>query len=339
MKLRQRLLQHSESLLIAGALLCLLLCLLKPEIQLKQAVNNYLLLADVSQSMNAQDRQIGQKPVSRLAYSQMLMKQLVSKSACGTYFSVGVFAGENVGLLLMPLEVCANYDILIDSIDHLEWRMSWRGNSRLSFGVQAAEKMFDYLNTPAELLFFTDGEEAPKVNAINKLDLSGVQIGKNLVFVGIGGKQPVPVPRYNASNKWVGYWSTDTKENSAGAVGDTYSDTSKDEPDPVVAYAEYDRYLSTQDAEYLQSLASEIHASYVNGEDTPDFYQFVESRKPAASFVTAYPMRGLYLAMALLLLLASYAGNIRQYLRLWRKVSATGAHAADKTWWAHIWGR
>lgn len=321
MKLRPLFAQYHESLLMMAALLAVLLCLLKPDIQLKQDVHNILLLADVSQSMNAQDRVIGQKTVSRMAYTQLLMKRLVSRAACGTYFSVGVFAGESVGLLLTPLEVCANYDVLIDTIDHLEWRMSWRGNSRLSFGVKAAEKMFDYLNTPAELLFFTDGEEAPKVNAINKLDLSAVQIGNNLVFVGIGGNQPVPVPRYNSNNQWVGYWSTDTKENSAGAVGDKFSDTSKDDPDPLVAYAEYDRYLSTQDAEYLKSLAAEIKASYINGTDSDAFYQFVESRKPAASFVTAYPMRGFYLGVALLCLLATYAGDLRiRVLHLWQQL-------------------
>lgn len=295
-----------ETALIALAIVMLVLALVKPQIQLKQQVHNYLLLADVSQSMNAEDVKLNNQNVSRIVYTRHLMKKVVETSPCGTYISVGVFAAENVALLFMPLEVCANYDVITDSIDHLEWRMAWRGNSRLTFGVKAATSIFDYLNVPAQMLFFTDGDEAPKVNAINKLDLSDIQIGKNLMFVGVGGLQPIPVPRYNSSNKWVGFWSSDTKENSAGAVGETYSDASKDEPDPVVAYAEYDRYLSQLDENYLKELAAEVKGSYIKGQDKPEFFDFVQQQKPAASFVTAYSVRWLYLTLAMLLVLLTY---------------------------------
>jgi mxaL protein len=307
-----------ESLLLIVVALLLLLAIYKPQIQLKQDVHNYLLIADVSQSMNAQDVKLNNKVISRMDYTKHLMKRVVETSSCGTYISLGVFAAENVGLLLTPLEVCANYDVITDSIDHLEWRMAWRGNSRLTFGIKSAESMFDYLNIPATMLFFTDGDEAPKVNAINKLDLSGVQIGKNLLFIGVGGHQPVPIPRYNTSNKWVGYWSSDTKENSAGAVGDTYSDTSKDEPDPIVAYAEFDRYLSQLDSEYLKQISAEIKGSYIEGQDTEEFYTYVQSQKPSASFVTAYSLKWLYLILAILMLLLIYTPEILS-LKIFKK--------------------
>ena len=307
-----------ESLLLIVVALLLLLAIYKPQIQLKQDVHNFLLVADVSQSMNAQDVKLNNKVISRMDYTKHLMKRVVETSSCGTYISLGVFAAENVGLLLTPLEVCANYDVITDSIDHLEWRMAWRGNSRLTFGIKSAESMFDYLNIPATMLFFTDGDEAPKVNAINKLDLSGVQIGKNLLFIGVGGHQPVPIPRYNSSNKWVGYWSSDTKENSAGAVGDTYSDTSKDEPDPIVAYAEFDRYLSQLDSEYLKQISAEIKGSYIEGQDIEEFYTYVQSQKPSASFVTAYSLKWLYLILAILMLLLIYTPEILS-LKIFKK--------------------
>jgi len=295
-----------ETFLLIIVVLLLVLAIYKPQIQLKQNVRNYLLVADVSQSMNAQDLKLDNKKVSRIDYTKHLMKRIVEKSSCGTYISLGVFAAENVGLLLMPLEVCANYDVITDSIDHMEWRMAWRGNSRLTFGIKSAESMFDYLNVPATMFFFTDGDEAPKVNAINKLDLSGVQIGKNLLFVGVGGHQPVPVPRYNSSNKWVGYWSSDTKESTAGAVGDTYSDASKDEPDPIVASAEFDRYLSKLDSEYLKQVSAEIKGGYIEGSDTEEFYSAIKSQKPSARFVTAYSLKWLYLVIAILMLILIY---------------------------------
>ena len=295
-----------ETALMLCAGMLLLLALVKPQVQLRQEVHNYLLLADVSQSMNAEDVKLNNKNVSRMAYTRQLMTRVVETSPCGTYISIGVFAAENVALLFMPLEVCANYDIITDSIAHLEWRMAWRGNSRLSFGVKAAASVFDSLNAPAQMLFFTDGDEAPKVNAINKLELGGVQIGQNVIFVGVGGHAPVPIPRYNSNDKWVGFWPSDAKEFSAGAVGVTYNDTSKDEPDPIVAYAEYDRYLSQLDDEYLKSLAEEIKGRYIEGADTAAFYDFVQKQKPAASFVTAYSVRWIYLVLATAAMLAVY---------------------------------
>ena len=198
---------HYETVLLIFASLFLLLALIKPQIQLKQEVHNYLLVADVSQSMNAEDMKVNNQPVSRLVYTQHMMKQVVKTSPCGTYVSVGIFAAENVALLVMPLEVCKNFDIINDTIDHLEWRMAWSGNSRMTFGVKAAEATFEYLNIPAQMLFFTDGDESPKASGINKLDISNVRIGKNVIFVGIGGVEPAPIKRFNANNKFVAQFS------------------------------------------------------------------------------------------------------------------------------------
>lgn len=300
---------NHETLLYLAAVVLLLLALIKPDIQLKQEVHNYLLVADVSQSMNAEDEKLNNQSVSRLAYTRQLMKKIVQTSPCGTYFSVGIFASDNVALLITPLEVCKNLDVITDSIEHLEWRMAWKGNSRLSFGVRAAANTFDSLNVPAQMLFFTDGDEAPRVNVTIKQDLSGIQIGSNFAFVGVGGPIKVGVPRFNSANKRVGYWPI-SDNNNAGAVGVTYSDPSQDEPDPSVASAEYDRFLSQLEEDYLISLAGEIKAKYIKGQDNPAFYDFVQKQKPAASFVTAYSLRWLYLLFAVLLIISTFIPSI-----------------------------
>lgn len=300
-----------ETALYIAAIVLLTLALIKPEIQMKQEVHNYLLVADVTQSMNAEDEMLNKQNVSRLAYTRHLMKKIVNTSPCGTYISVGIFASDNVALLITPLEVCANYDAITDTIAHLEWRMAWKGNSRLSFAVRAAANTFDSLNVPAQMLLFTDGDEAPRVNVTIKQDLSGIQIGKNFAFVGIGGHTKVPVPRFNAANKRVGYWPI-SDNNNAGAVGVTYADTSLDEPDPSVASAEYDRFLSQLEDDYLKTLAGEIKATYIKGQDTPEFYSFVQQQKPAASFVTAYSIRWLYLVLAVVLILLTYLPSLFQ---------------------------
>jgi mxaL protein len=300
---------HYETVLLIFTSLFLLLALIKPQIQLKQEVHNYLLVADVSQSMNAEDMKVNNQPVSRLVYTQHMMKQVVKTSPCGTYVSVGIFAAENVALLIMPLEVCKNFDVINDTIDHLEWRMAWSGNSRMTFGVKAAEVTFEYLNIPAQMLFFTDGDESPKANGINKLDISNVRIGKNVIFVGIGGVEPAPIKRFNANNKFVGYWGTDAAAESAGG-GIMYNDASKDDPDPPVAYAEFDRYLSKLDVEHLKDMTAEIKGQYIEGADKPEFYSFVQSQTPAAKFVTDYSVRWIFLMIAAFLVLATYIPDL-----------------------------
>lgn len=305
MKLVAWLKQYYEPVLYGLALVLLLLALVKPSIQLRQQVQHYLLIADISQSMNAEDEKLKSQTVSRLAYTQHLMKQIVHRSPCGTYFSLGIFASDNVAMLQTPLEVCKNLDVITDGIDHLEWRMAWKGNSRLSFAVHAATHIYDALNQPANMLFFTDGDEAPRVNVTIKQDLSGVQIGEFFTFVGVGGPEKLPIPRYNTANKMVGYWPV-SDNNNAGAVGVTYADPSKDEPDPPVAYAEYDRMLSQLEEEYLKSLAEEFKGSYIKGQDNEAFYRTVASKKATASFVTDYSLRSIYVLLAILLILASY---------------------------------
>jgi mxaL protein len=316
LKLIRLLRDYHETLLLGAAATLLVLALVKPQVQLEQEVHNYFLLADVSQSMNAEDVEIGGKPVSRIVYMRHLMKKVVVTSACGTYVCLGVFSAENTALLLVPLEVCANYDALVDAIDQLEWRMSWRGNSRLSFGVRAAAKTLDVQGTPAKLLFFTDGDEAPKVNAINKLDLTGMQGGENVILVGVGGNEPVAVPRYNAANDYVGFWAIDAKDYGASV---TYSDTSQDEPDPIVAYAEFDRYLSQLEEEYLRGLAQEVRGQYVKGTDSAAFYDFIRGQPPAATFVADYAVDWLYLSLSGLLVLLTFVPDVlfrrRQGLR------------------------
>ncbi|MES2580597.1 MAG: VWA domain-containing protein [Pseudomonadota bacterium] len=306
-KLLEILKNNYETVFYVVAAILLLLALIKPEIQLKQEVHNYLLIADVSQSMNAEDVQLNNKNVSRMAYTRHLMTKIVETSPCGTYISVGVFASDNVALLITPLEVCANYDVINDTIAHIEWRMAWKGDSRLTIGVRAAAHLFDSLNVPAKLLLFTDGDEAPKLNVTIRQNLDGVQIGKHTVLVGVGGEKHVAIPRFNSANKWIGFWPSG--ENNTAGGGVNYADTSLDDPDPVVAAAEYDQYLSKLEAEHLQELATEIKAQYVEGKNTPEFYQFVQQQKPAASFVTAYSIRWVYLLLAALLIVATYIPN------------------------------
>ena len=288
-------------------ILALLLCLLamyNPTLQFKKSITSYMLLVDVSQSMNAEDLVVEDSPITRINYTKILLKQIIDKSDCGSFFSINIFVADNVANIIEPVEKCNNYDELMDTINKLEWRMAWKGNSRITFGIKSAAKMQDSLNFPSKILFFTDGDEAPKVNAINRVNLDDFNLGEELIFVGVGGDTPVPVKRYNSRNMYVGYWGSDIYDSLPGATGSRNSDSGKDEPDPSVASADYERYLSKLYEEYLISLSEQIKSQYIKGDLSDKFTKYILSNRPQQKIKSDLQMERPSIFLVLILLVA-----------------------------------
>ena len=298
-------LSHKAELTVM--ILALLLCLLamyNPTLQFKKSITSYMLLVDVSQSMNAEDLVVEDSPITRINYTKILLKQIIDKSDCGSFFSINIFVADNVANIIEPVEKCNNYDELMDTINKLEWRMAWKGNSRITFGIKSAAKMQDSLNFPSKILFFTDGDEAPKVNAINRVNLDDFNLGEELIFVGVGGDTPVPVKRYNSRNMYVGYWGSDIYDSLPGATGSRNSDSGKDEPDPSVASADYERYLSKLYEEYLISLSEQIKSQYIKGDLSDKFTKYILSNRPQQKIKSDLQMERPSIFLVLILLVA-----------------------------------
>jgi mxaL protein len=288
-------------------ILALLLCLFamyNPTLQFKKSITSYMLLVDVSQSMNAEDLVVEDSPITRINYTKILLKQIIDKSDCGSFFSINIFVADNVANIIEPVEKCNNYDELMDTINKLEWRMAWKGNSRITFGIKSAAKMQDSLNFPSKILFFTDGDEAPKVNAINRVNLDDFNLGEELIFVGVGGDTPVPVKRYNSRNMYVGYWGSDIYDSLPGATGSRNSDSGKDEPDPSVASADYERYLSKLYEEYLISLSEQIKSQYIKGDLSDKFTKYILSNRPQQKIKSDLQMERPSIFLVLIILVA-----------------------------------
>lgn len=294
----------AELTLMVLALLLCLLAMYNPTLQFKKSITSYMFLVDVSQSMNAEDLVVEDSPITRINYTKILLKQIIDKSDCGSFFSINIFVADNVANIIEPVEKCNNYDELMDTINKLEWRMAWKGNSRITFGIKSAAKMQDSLNFPSKILFFTDGDEAPKVNAINRVNLDDFNLGEELIFVGVGGDTPVPVKRYNSRNMYVGYWGSDIYDSLPGATGSRNSDSGKDEPDPSVASADYERYLSKLYEEYLISLSEQIKSQYIKGDLSDKFTKYILSNRPQQKIKSDLQMERPSIFLVLILLVA-----------------------------------
>jgi mxaL protein len=314
--------KNKDTLLLTCALALVIVAMLKPTIPLKHNIYSYLLVADISQSMNAIDMTLDGKPASRIAYTQKLMHDAVSSLPCGTKVSIGLFAGEHVAALYTPIEVCENFAAIQDTIDHLDWRAGWSGNSRVRGSLYSIAKTVRGFPEPAQVVFFTDGEEAPKLHVFNTKNLSDFQGGDGWLFVGIGSTKGVAIPKLNENNQVIGYWSNESFALQPGIA--QISESNIGTRNDSIASGEQDRFISKLDAEYLKSLAKEIDADYIEGTDTHRLLEAMKAQKPARHDIAPFRIDWLIATLAGLLLLGAYISKhpikqIKSTLKSYRK--------------------
>lgn len=299
--------KHRDSALLGLALLCLLIAILRPSIPFKHNIYSYFLVADISQSMNAQDMMLRGKKVSRMEYMQNMMHEVVSSLPCGTKVSIGMFAGNSVAAMYSPIEVCSNFAAIQDTIDHLDWRMAWSGNSRLRESLFVTAKVVRAMPEPAQVLYFTDGEEAPKLHAFNTKNLAEFQGGDDWLFVGIGSDEGVAIPKLSPENQVIGYWSNESFAMQPGIA--QISESTLGVRDDNIATGEHDRFISKLGSEYMESLTKEIGARYVRGDSTYTVLQAMKDQKPARRDIAPLPLGWLFATLAGLCLLGTYASR------------------------------
>lgn len=299
-----RLSRRRDVTLLGAALLLLLLASLRPTIPLQRDIHTYLLVVDITQSMNAVDMTLDGKPVSRMAYTRHLLHDVVASLPCGTRVGVSIFAGVLVTTLFNPVEVCANYDPIQDTLAHLEWRQASHGNSRLGFGLLSSAGALKALPEPAQVVFFTDGEEAPHLHAFNRADLSNWQGGSGWLLVGIGSDKPTPIPKMDENNKVIGFWSLNTYELEPGIA--QVSDETRGKRDDGVATQDHEKYLSVMDEAYMKSVAKEIRADYLRGDNLPAVLNAIRQQKPSHRGAAPFAIHWLLAALAGIVLVTAY---------------------------------
>jgi mxaL protein len=308
--------------LLAVALLLLIIALFNPKIPIKRDIYSYMLVADISQSMNTVDKSLNGKPVSRMAFMQDLMHRMIGELPCGTNVSMSVFAGVSVAALYTPIEVCENFDAINDTIDHLDWRTAWSGNSRVRASMITLAKTIRSFPEPAQVVFFTDGEEAPKLHVFNRTDLTAFQGGEDWLFVGIGSDAGTPIPKFDERNQLIGYWSGDSFAMQPGIA--QISESNLGVRDDNVAGGTSDRYLSKLDEEYLKDLAKEVNGLYVRGNDVHDVLTAMKKQKPVRKDKAGFEIRWLLASVAGILFILAYTPKhpVQELKNQWRNLIA-----------------
>ncbi|MEO1956349.1 MAG: VWA domain-containing protein [Methylophilaceae bacterium] len=296
--------QNKDSTLLGGALLLLVSAMFRPTIPVKHNIFTYMLVADISQSMNTPDIPVGRKKISRMAHTRNLMHEVVSSLPCGTKVSISLFAGVSTAALYHPIEVCENFHAIQDTIDHLDWRTAWSGNSRIRENLYSISRTIRSFPETAQVVLFTDGEEAPRLHVFNTKDLTGVQDAKDWLFVGVGSLEGAAIPKLSQDNKVIGFWSNESFALQPGVA--QISESNIGTRNDNVASGEHDRYISKLDEVYLKEISKEVGAMYVRGGDIHSVLGAMKKQKPARRSVAPFSIDWVLASLAGLLLLAAY---------------------------------
>jgi mxaL protein len=238
------------SVVIALALVVLLVGLLMPTMQLPRATYDYIVVFDISQSMNVEDYEVGGLPVSRLIHARNAAKQALRALPCGSRVGWGAFTGNRTLLLLAPVETCANYNDLMASLDKIDDRMRWANASEVAKGVYWGIKAAQDAGSNPNIVFVTDGQESPPLEG-GQLPTLLDNLTDNPIrglLVGAGGDDLVPIPRVDEEGNRHGFWMPDQVIQSDDALqGAT----------PQM------EHLSALRTQYLETLASRLELTYV----------------------------------------------------------------------------
>ncbi|WP_425487341.1 vWA domain-containing protein [Methylocystis heyeri] len=298
--------------LLVGAFGLTLLALAGPSVSFHRPSFDTLAVVDITGSMNTRDYLDGGRPVSRLEHIKSTLRDLVGGLPCGSRVALGVFSERRSFLLFEPLEVCDDYAPLAGAIEALDWRMAWEGDSRISSGLFRA--IGDARELGVNLMFFTDGQEAPPLPISGSPPFEGRIGGVRGLIVGVGGYELSPIPKFDDNGREIGFYGAEDvpHENHFGlpppGAEEREGYNARNAPFGA-AVAVGLEHLSSVREPYLLSLSERTGLSYAHLTDAhrllgafkaaaaPQYRSFPQSLRPALGGAAAALLIGLYILL------------------------------------------
>lgn len=306
-----------RSILLSSALLLIAMTLVVPRISLQRTVYSVIAFVDVTGSMKVRDMGAGTQSdggVERLEAAKASLRNLLSELPCQSKLGLGIFTERRSFVLFDPVEVCENFAPIEQSLANLDWRMGWEGDSFVAKGLHHA--LGEALHVDADILFLTDGQEAPPLPPGSSLPAFEGEPGKvKGAIVGVGGTNKVPIPKFDSEGHESGsYGESDVvQENRTGPPPPDAESRPGYHPKWAPFGSEApsgDEHLSSVRTEHLQALAGQTGLVYAGLQDEPDLLTtVVRGARPHTTAVEA-DIRPVPAALALLILVSLYAAPL-----------------------------
>jgi mxaL protein len=261
----------AEFWLLVTAVVALAATFAKPSVTTQRALVDHVILIDITQSMNVPDYQLDGQPVSRLSYAKHALRESLLAMPCGSKVGWGIFTEYRSFLLLAPVEVCANIKELRSTLDGIDGRMAWTGNSEVAKGLFSGIGIAKKLPDSPSIVFVTDGHESPPVNARHRPAFEGKPGVVKGLIVGVGDLKPLPIPKFDPLGRPMGLWGAgevmQTDPRSQGRVGSVGGEQLADDPDAGTAVMSGStpgsEHLSSMREGYLRLLSSETGLEFI----------------------------------------------------------------------------
>ncbi len=293
----------------ALAAACFVAAFLEPAIVLRRPTYDYVITIDITQSMNTRDVMLDGARMSRIGYAKRLLEQWLPRLPCGSRVGWAIFTEYRVFLFFTPVEVCANYDALQETLHRIGNNMAWAGGSEIARGLFAGIRVASEVPGKPDFVLITDGQEAPPVNPQFRPEFDGTPGAVRGLILGVGGEALSRIPMIGRDGRFLGYWQASqvpqTDAYSAGRATSQPNDLLYDKagqpirPLPPTGTEQ----LSSLKAEYLRSLARETGLQYRRLDGPGTLYSALTQRAFArpAPVRTAIGFAPAALGLALLL--------------------------------------
>ena len=241
--------------------------------------HSFIIVIDISLSMNTKDIQINADKISRISFVRESLENTLRELPCGTRIGVGIFAGYQTSILFNPVEICDNYSDLIRNFSFVETNMIWAGDSEISKGIYNSIKTISKHDPNVRLVFMTDGHEAPPISPAYRPRFDNPEKQVRGLLVGVGGLKLSKIPKINSDGEQSGYWSKDevmqydpfTLGRKGSDINEKLIDDESSKVDPLIV----DQIQATPGKEhmtqlkekYLKLLSREIDFSYTKLSD------------------------------------------------------------------------
>jgi mxaL protein len=285
----------ADSRAILVALVLLVVALALPAVPLKHDTYESIVILDITQSMDVEDYELGGTPTSRLAYAREAARRALRELPCGSRVGWGAFAGYRTLLLLAPVEVCENYGDLLTSLAKVDGSMRWENASEITKGVYWSMRAAKELGSSPNVIFVTDGQEAPPLDPTNILPMfDDLKVGQvHGWLIGAGGYSPLPIPKTDDDGNREGFWRADQVLQPGDLIPGSKSRGAE--------------HLSALHEPHLQEIAHQVGFDYARLSSTESIARAMLDRRFARRAQAATDLYWIPALMALLLLAVRFA--------------------------------